>query len=92
MVFSLDSSKLYLSILHPSPAFSGIMVVDTRTWTIIKEIQGIGPDLQTPALTYDGKYVLTPFSGFQRQSSGIAVIDTSTDDPDRHPAEQRRAP
>ena len=79
MVFSLDSSKLYLSILHPSPAFSGIMVVDTRTWTIIKEIQGIGPDLQTPALTYDGKYVLTPFSGFQRQSSGIAVIDTSTD-------------
>jgi thiocyanate desulfurase len=79
MVFSMDSSKLYLSILHPSPAHSGIMVVDTRTWTIIKEIQGIGPDLQTPALTYDGKYVLTPFSGFQRQSSGISVIDTSTD-------------
>jgi thiocyanate desulfurase len=79
MVFSLDSSKLYLSILHPSPAFSGIMVVDTKTWTIIKEIQGIGPDLQTPAITYDGKFVLTPFSGFQRQSSGIAVIDTSTD-------------
>ncbi|WP_395712580.1 hypothetical protein [Reyranella sp.] len=79
MVFSLDSSKLYLSILHPSPAFSGLMVVDTKTWTIAKEIQGIGPDLQTPALTYDGKYVLTPFSGFQRQSSGIAVVDTATD-------------
>ncbi len=79
MVFSMDSSKLYLSILHPSPAYSGIMVVDTKTWTILKEIQSIGPDLQTPAITYDGKYVLTPFSGFQRQSSGIAVIDTSTD-------------
>lgn len=79
MVFSLDGSKLYLTILHPSPAFSGIMVVDTRTWTIIKEIQGIGPDLQTPALTYDGKYLITPFSGFQRQQSGISVIDTSTD-------------
>ena len=79
MVFSMDSSKLYLSILHPSPAYSGIMVVDTKTWTILKEIQGIGPDLQTPAITYDGKYVLTPFSGFQRQSSGIAVIDASTD-------------
>jgi hypothetical protein len=79
MVFSLDSSKLYLSILHPSPAYSGIMVIDTKTWTIKKEIQGIGPDLQTPAITYDGKYVLTPFSGFQRQSSGISVIDTSTD-------------
>jgi thiocyanate desulfurase len=79
MVFSLDSAKLYLSILHPSPAFSGIMVVDTSTWTIVKEIQGIGPDLQTPALTYDGKYLVTPFSGFQRQSSGIAIVDTSSD-------------
>jgi hypothetical protein len=79
MVFSLDSKKLYLSVLHPAPASSGIMIVDTDTWTIVKEIQGIGPDLQTPALTYDGKYVLTPFSGFQRLSSGIAVIETATD-------------
>lgn len=80
MVFSIDSSKLYLSVLHPSPAASGIMVVDTGTWTIKKEIQGIGPDLQTPAITYDGKYVLCPFSGFQRLSSGIAVIDTEKDE------------
>ena len=79
MVFSLDSKKLYLSVLHPPPAASGIMVVDTDSWTIIKEIQGIGPDLQTPAITYDGKYVLAPFSGFQRLSSGIAVIETATD-------------
>jgi thiocyanate desulfurase len=80
MVFSIDSSKLYLSVLHPSPAASGIMVVDTGSWKIIKEIQGIGPDLQTPAITYDGKYVLCPFSGFQRLSSGIAVVSTETDD------------
>ena len=53
MVFSLDGSKLYLSVLHPSPAASGVMVVDTGTWTIKKEIQGIGPDLQTPAITYE---------------------------------------
>lgn len=79
MVFSLDSRKLYLSVLHPAPAASGIMVVNTDTWTIEKEIQGIGPDLQTPAITYDGKYVIAPFSGFQRLSSGIAVIDTATD-------------
>ena len=45
MVFSMDGSKLYLSILHPSPAASGIMVVDTKTWKIKKEIQGIGPDM-----------------------------------------------
>ena len=80
MVFSLDSSKLYLSVLHPSPAASGVMVVDTTTWKIIKEIQGIGPDLQTPAITYDGKYVLVPFSGFQRLSSGVAVIDAEKDE------------
>jgi thiocyanate desulfurase len=79
MVFSLDCKKLYLSVLHPAPAASGVMVVDTDTWTIRKEIQGIGPDLQTPALTYDGKYVVVPFSGFQRLSSGIAVIETATD-------------
>ena len=46
MVFSIDGSKLYLSVLHPAPAASGVMVVDTKTWTIKKEIQGIGPDLQ----------------------------------------------
>jgi hypothetical protein len=55
------------------------MCVDTATWTIKKEIQGIGPDLQTPMITYDGKYVLVPFSGFQRLSSGIAVIDAEAD-------------
>ena len=80
MVFSIDGSKLYLSVLHPAPSASGVMVVDTKTWTIKKEIQGIGPDLQTPAITYDGKYVLVPFSGFQRLSSGIAVIDAETDE------------
>lgn len=80
MVFSMDGKKLYLSILHPSPASSGIMVVDTERWKIIKEIQGIGPDLQTLAVTYDGKYVIAPFSGFQRLQSGIAVIDAETDE------------
>jgi len=43
MVFSLDSSKLYLSILHPSACLQRIMVVDTKTWTIIKEIQASVP-------------------------------------------------
>ena len=80
MVFSMDSSKLYLSVLHPAPARSGVMVVDTSTWTIKKEIQGIGPDMQTLAVTYDGKYVVGVFSGFQRLESGIAFIDAETDE------------
>jgi len=80
MVFSMDSSKLYLSVLHPAPARSGVLVVDTNTWTIKKEIQGIGPDMQTLAVTYDGKYVIGVFSGFQRLESGIAFIDAETDE------------
>jgi hypothetical protein len=56
------------------------MVVDTKTWKIKKEIQGIGPDMQTLAVTYDGKYVVGVFSGFQRLSSGIAFIDAETDE------------
>ena len=56
------------------------MVIDTNTWTIKKEIQGIGPDMQTLAVTYDGKYVIGVFSGFQRLESGIAFIDAETDE------------
>lgn len=80
MVFSMDGAKLYLSVLHPAPASSGVMVVDTKTWKIKKEIQGIGPDMQTLAVTYDGKYVIGVFSGFQRLASGIAFIDAQTDE------------
>ena len=80
MVFSMDGSKLYLSVLHPAPAASGVMVVDTTTWTILKEIQGIGPDLQTPALTYDGKYILRRSAASNGWSSGIAVIDATKDE------------
>ena len=31
-------------------------------------------------MTYDGKYVVGVFSGFQRLSSGIAFIDAETDE------------
>jgi hypothetical protein len=42
-------------------------------------IQVIGPDLQTPAINYYGKFVLCPLGSFQRLSGGIAVIDAQTD-------------
>jgi hypothetical protein len=32
--------ELYLSILHPAPARSGVMVVDTNTWTVKKRDPG----------------------------------------------------
>jgi len=54
------------------------VVVDTKTWTIIKKFQNIGPDCQTMSVTYDGKYVLQIFSGFQRLSSGLFIYTQDT--------------
>jgi DNA-binding beta-propeller fold protein YncE len=58
-----------------------VVVVDTQTWKILKQIDDVGPDAQTLAVTYDGKYVFAIFSGFQRYSSGIFVLDAQTDEP-----------
>jgi DNA-binding beta-propeller fold protein YncE len=81
LVFSVDGKKVYCSLLRPAPADSGVVVIDTETWKIVKQIDDVGPDTQTLAVTYDGNYVLAIFSGFQRFSSGIFVIDARTDEP-----------
>jgi thiocyanate desulfurase len=81
LVFSVDGRKVYCSLLRPAPADSGVVVVDTESWKILKQIDDVGPDAQTLAVTYDGNYVFTIFSGFQRFSSGIFVIDARTDEP-----------
>ena len=81
LVFSVDGKKVYFTLLRPAPADSSVVVVDTRTWKILKQIDDVGPDAQTLAVTYDGKYVFAIFSGFQRYSSGIFVIDARTDEP-----------
>ena len=81
LVFSVDGTKVYCSLLRPAPADSGVVIVDTRTWRIVKQIDDVGPDAQTLAVTYDGNYVFAIFSGFQRFSSGIFVIDARTDEP-----------
>ena len=66
LVFSVDGRKVYGTLLRPEPANSSLAVVDTRDWRIVKQIDDIGPDAQTSAVTYDGNDVLTVFSGFQR--------------------------
>jgi len=81
LVFSVDGKKVYCSLLRPAPADSGVVIIDTETWKIVKQIDDIGPDTQTLAVTHDGNYVLAIFSGFQRFSSGIFVIDARTDEP-----------
>jgi len=81
LCFSMDGSKMFVSVLYPKPANSGTCVVDTKTWTIIKKFQNVGPDCQTMSVSYDGKYVFQIFSGFQRLSSGVFIYTQDTLEP-----------
>jgi hypothetical protein len=81
LCFSVDGSKMFVSVLYPKPALSGCCVVDTKTWKIIKKFERIGPDCQTMSVTYDGKYVFQIFSGFQRLSSGAFIFTQDTLEP-----------
>lgn len=81
LCFSMDGSKMFVSVLYPKPASSGCCVVDTKDWKIIKKFQNIGPDCQTMSVSYDGKYVFQIFSGFQRLSSGAFIFTQDTLEP-----------
>lgn len=81
LTFSMDGSKMFVSVLYPKPANSASVVVDTKTWKIIKKFENIGPDCQTMAVSYDGKYVYQIFSGFQRLSCGLFVYTQDTLEP-----------
>ena len=74
MAFTPDSKKMYLVVLNPAPGRSGIMVVDTATWTPIKELQNITQDMQSCTVTPDGKFLLVAVGGFQRYASGVFVL------------------
>jgi hypothetical protein len=69
----VDGKYCFFSVLHPKPGKSDVVVVDTATWKIVKTFKGVGVDCQTSHVTYDGKYVLQIFSGFQRMESGAFV-------------------
>ncbi|MEW5708593.1 MAG: hypothetical protein AB1830_06735 [Pseudomonadota bacterium] len=79
MVFTPDARKVYVTLWWPSPTPNGIAVVDARNWKLLKSID-IGPDMHTLAVTYDGKYVVGVFSGYQKTASGIVIMDTRTDE------------
>jgi hypothetical protein len=81
LCFSVDGSKMFVSVLYPKPALSGCCVVDTKTWKIIKKFKDIGPDCQTMSVSYDGKYVFQIFSGFQRLSTGAFIFTQDTLEP-----------
>jgi len=48
---------------------------------VYRSFENVGPDLQTMSVTYDGKYVLQIFSGFQRLESGVFVFTQDTLEP-----------
>ncbi|KAF8073208.1 hypothetical protein HT031_000869 [Scenedesmus sp. PABB004] len=81
MAFSHDSKKAYFVVLRPPPQRSNLMVVDMVSFHIIKEIQGITPDMQSAVTTMDGKYLLIVTAGFQRFASGVFVLDIERDEP-----------
>jgi thiocyanate desulfurase len=81
IAYSMDGSKMFVSELHQKPARSAIVVVDTATWTTIKRFENVGVDCQTMHVTYDGKYVLQIFSGFQRLEGGTFVFTQDTLEP-----------
>lgn len=79
MGFTPDSKKAYITLWWPSPTPNGVAVIDTVNWKVSKEIE-IGPDQHTLQVTYDGKHVIGVFSGFQKTTSGIFVLDTKKDE------------
>jgi hypothetical protein len=81
LCFSMDRSKMFVSVLSPKPRNSGVVAVDTKSWKIIKKFENVGPDCQTMSVSYDGKYVFQIFSGFQRLSCGLFVFTQDTLEP-----------
>jgi hypothetical protein len=76
--FSTDGTKMFLSVLRPKPMKSDVVVVSTKSWQILKTFRNVGVDCQTMHVTYDGKYVIQIFSGFQRMESGAFVFRQDT--------------
>jgi len=76
--YSIDGTKCFFTVLRPKPMRSDVVVVDTRTWKIIKKFRQIGVDAQTTCTTYDGKYAIVIFSGFQRMEAGAFVFRQDT--------------
>ena len=76
--FSIDGSKCFFTVLRPKPMKSDVYVVSTKDWRVIKKFRNVGVDTQTTATTYDGKYALIIFSGFQRMESGAFVFRQDT--------------
>ena len=81
ITYSMDGSKMFVSELHQKPAKGSIVVVDTSSWTTIKRFDNVGVDIQTLHVTYDGKYVLAIFSGFQRLEGGTFIFTQDTLEP-----------
>jgi hypothetical protein len=76
MSFTPDEKFMYVTTWWPPPTKSGIVVVDTKSWKIVKE-HIIGLDTHTVACTNDGKWLFGVYSGFQKSECGTYVIRVS---------------
>ncbi len=80
MVFTPDAKKFYVTLWWPSPTPNGVAVIDAVNWKVSKQIP-VGPDMHALSVTYDGKYMVGVYSGYQRTESGIFILDARTDEP-----------
>lgn len=80
MVFTPDAKKFYVTLWWPSPTPNGVAVIDAVNWKVSKQI-AVGPDMHALSVTYDGKYMVGVYSGYQRTESGIFILDARTDEP-----------
>lgn len=81
LMFTPDGKKVYASVWYPPSAKSSLAVIDAQDWKIHKILEGVGRDMQTLCMTYDGNYLFAVFSGAQKYESGIFVLDARTDEP-----------
>jgi hypothetical protein len=78
MVFTPDAKKMYVTLWWPPPTANSIAVVDCENWKIVKE-HVIGPDTHTVGITYDGKWAIGVYSGYQKTETGLYVIRIKDD-------------
>lgn len=81
LTFNPKGTKMFVAVWDEKPKPGHLLIVDAKEWKPITLIKDVGPDVQPSAVTYDGKYVFTTFSGFQRLASGICVVNAVTNEP-----------
>lgn len=78
MAFTPDLEKMYVTLWWPPPTPNTIGIVDMKKYKLIGE-HVIGADTHTVGITYDGKWAIGVFSGYQKTETGLYVVRVEDD-------------